>query len=115
MGNGSASITDTGEALERYAAYEDGVWKVILKGKRQTSSGLHFGEAAFTPVTFSVWDGLSQERGNRRGISAWYHVYLAPMEAQSAALPMAKWAFIVLLLELALIGIVRWRHHARAA
>ena len=115
MGNGSASITDTGEALETYAAYEDGVWKVVLKGKRQTSSGLHFDEAAFTPVTFSVWDGLSQERGNRRGISAWYYVYLAPMEAESAALPMAKWAVIVLLLELALIGIVRWRHHARAA
>ena len=26
----------------------------------------------FLPIAFSVWDGFSRERGNRRGLTAWY-------------------------------------------
>ena len=115
VGKGSGNITEADEVIESRARYEDGAWTVVMKGPRQLQSGLHFAEAAFTPVTFSVWDGLSGERGNRRGISAWYNLYLAPMDTESAVLPMAKWALIVLLIELALIGLVRWRHHRSAA
>ncbi len=115
IGRGSASVLPADDLIESTATYEDGAWSAILKGRRQLESGLHFAEATFTPVTFSVWDGLNAEHGNRRGIAAWYHVYLEPMETESAALPMAKWALIVLLIELAVIGLVRWRHHRLAA
>ncbi len=114
MGRGSASIAATGATLAHYASYEDGAWTVIMKGPRQFDSGLYMAEAAFTPVSFSVWDGLNQERGNKRGLAAWYHLYLLPMETQSAALPMAKWALIALLIELLLVGVVHWRHRRSA-
>lgn len=109
LGTGSGSIAESDEVLEHYLQYGDGVWTVIFKGARQRPSGLYFAESAFTPVSFSVWDGASAERGNKRGLSAWYHVYLAPLEATSAAGPMARWALIVLLVEIGLIGVVRWR------
>ena len=114
MGKGIASIEQTDQSLERYANYDDGTWTVIFKRKRLMDSGLSFEEGAFTPITFSVWDGFNQERGNKRGLSAWYHVYLSPLETESAALPMAKWALITLLIELGLIGGVRWRSKKEA-
>ena len=109
MGKGIGSIEPTDQSLERYANYDDGVWTVILKRQRQMDGGLSFDEGTFVPIAFSVWDGFNEERGNKRGLSAWYHLYLTPLETQSAALPMAKWGLIVLLVELALIGLVRWR------
>jgi len=114
-GTGSNSLAETDESIESHAVYNDGVWTVILKGERITATGLHFAESAFTPVTFSVWDGLSQERGNKRGISAWYHVYLEPLETESPLFPMAKWALIVLVVEIGLIGAVRWRVRRRGS
>ena len=110
MGAGSSSITDSEEVIAHYLQYADGVWTVIFMGSRQRESGLHFEEAAFTPISFSVWDGASKERGNKRGISAWYHVYLEPLERPSPVAPMLRWAFIVLLIEIGVIGVVRWRH-----
>ena len=114
VGKGIGSIEQTDQSLERYANYDDGVWTVIFKRKRQMDGGLSFEEAVFTPVSFSVWDGFNQERGNKRGLSAWYHVYLSPLETESAALPMAKWGLITLLIELGLIGVVRWRSKKEA-
>ena len=114
MGKGIASIEQTDQTLERYANYDDGVWTVIFKRQRQMEGGLSFEEAAFTPISFSVWDGFNQERGNKRGLSAWYHVYLEPLETESAALPMVKWGLITLLIEIGLIGLVRWRNKKEA-
>ncbi len=112
---GSSSFVADGEEIERFASYEDGVWTVIFKARRQAESGLYFEEAAFTPISFSIWDGYSQERGNKRGLSAWYHVYLEPLETISPVGPMAKWAFIVIILELGLIGTVRYRRRKQRA
>ena len=116
MGNGRgiSNIQEAEQSLERYATYDDGVWTVIFKRQRQMEGGLSFEEGAFTPISFSAWDGFNQERGNKRGLSAWYHVYLEPLETESAALPMAKWALITLLIELGLIGVVRWRNKKTA-
>ena len=107
-GQGSGLITPTDMTIERHANYNDGKWTVTFKGTR-TMGDLMFSESTFIPVSFSVWDGFNDERGNKRGLSAWYHIYLEPMEQQSALLPMAKWALIVLLAELALVGLIRWR------
>ena len=110
QGSGAGSIAETDEHIDRFAEYDDGAWTIVFKGKRTTDSGLNFAEAAFTPVTFSVWDGLNQERGNKRGLSAWYHVFLEPLEGEPVLFPMMQWALIVLVVELGLIGVVRWRH-----
>ena len=108
LGQGSSLITDTDWPVEHTASYDDGVWTVQFMGPRQMGD-MTFEESTFIPVSFSVWDGFNRERGNKRGLSAWYHVYMEPIEQESVLLPMAKWALIVLLFELALVGVVRWR------
>ena len=65
------------------------------------------------PVAFSVWDGFSRERGNRRGLTLWYSLYVEPETVPSAVGPMVKTALVILAIELALIGWVRRRHGAR--
>ena len=66
------------------------------------------------PVAFSVWDGFSRERGNKRGLTAWYSLYLEPEVIPSAVGPMVRTALLILLIELAVIGWVRWGHGSRA-
>ena len=36
------------------------------------ASGAAFTPGEFMPIAFSVWDGFSRERGNRRGLTVWY-------------------------------------------
>ena len=66
------------------------------------------------PIAFSVWDGFSRERGNRRGLSVWYSLYLGPEEVPSVVGPMIQTALVILAIELAVIGWVRWRYSSRA-
>ena len=65
------------------------------------------------PVAFSVWDGSSRERGNRRGLTGWYSLYVEPEVVPSAVGPMVKTALIILAIELAVIGWVRWKYGSR--
>jgi len=87
---------------------EDVQWHAVVKGPRsigeRTFWGLEFG-----PCSFAVGDDFNRGRGHKRGLSSWYHIYMEPIEQESVLLPMAKWALIVLLVELALVGLVRWR------
>ena len=66
------------------------------------------------PVAFSVWDGLSRERGNRRGLTVWYSLYVEPEVVPSPAGPMLRTALIILAIELAVIWWVRRRYGSRA-
>ena len=66
------------------------------------------------PIAFSVWDGASRERGNRRGLTVWESVYLEPEVVPSAVGPMIRIALLLLVIELAIIGWVRRRSSARA-
>ena len=66
------------------------------------------------PVAFSVWDGFSRERGNRRGLTVWYSLYVEPEVVPSAIGPMVRTALLILAIELAVIGWVRWRYGSRA-
>ena len=84
---------------------------------RSSSSG-HFAQARappfvpgeFLPVAFSVWDGFSRERGNRRGLTAWYSIYVEPEVVTSAVGPMVRTALLILVIELVVIGWVRRRY-----
>jgi mono/diheme cytochrome c family protein len=113
-GKGSADITpkDTGD-LTGVASYDQGEWSVIFKRPLRPASAAPFSPGTFMPVGFSVWDGYSRERGNRRGLTLWYSLYVEPETVPSAVGPMARTALIILAIELALIGWVRWNHGSR--
>jgi mono/diheme cytochrome c family protein len=114
-GKGSADIapSDTGD-LSGVASYDKGEWSVIFKRPRRVSSGAPFVPGEFLPIAFSVWDGFSRERGNRRGLTIWYSIYVEPEVVPSAVGPMIRTALIILAIELAVIGWVRSRYGSRA-
>jgi mono/diheme cytochrome c family protein len=114
-GRGSAEVApnDTGE-ITGVANYDQGEWSVIFKRPLRAGSGSTLTPGGFMPIAFSVWDGFSRERGNRRGLSLWYSLYLEPETVPSAVGPMIQAALLLLVLELALIGWVRWRYGAAA-
>ena len=67
-------------------------------------------EQNFVPVAFSVWDGFNSERGNRRGLTAWYYLYLKPRQEPSPLGPMLAYGIGLGLLELGLLYWVRRRY-----
>jgi hypothetical protein len=115
-GKGSAAIApnDTGD-VTGVASYDQGEWSVIFKRPLRASSGAPFTPGEFLPVAFSVWDGFARERGNRRGLTAWYSIYVEPQVVPSAAGPMVRTALVILAIELVIIGLVRRRERAARA
>jgi cytochrome c len=113
-GKGSAEIAPGPEnatkELTGVASYDQGEWSVIFKRPLQSASGAAFSQGQFLPIAFSLWDGWSRERGNRRGLTPWYSLYVEPEVVPSAVGPMLRTALIILALELAIIGWVRWRY-----
>jgi mono/diheme cytochrome c family protein len=112
-GSGEIAPNDTGD-VTGVASYDRGEWSVIFKRPLLASSGAPFSPGEFMPVAFSVWDGFSRERGNRRGLSVWYSIYLGPEAVPSVVGPMIRTAIFFLVIELIVIGMVRWRYSARA-
>jgi hypothetical protein len=114
-GRGSADVSpnDTGD-LTGVASYDQGQWSAIFKRPLRASSGAPLSSGQFMPIAFSVWDGFSRERGNRRGLTVWQSLYLEPEAVPSAVGPMVRIALIILAIELAVIGWVRWRYGSRA-
>jgi hypothetical protein len=111
VGKGSADITpnDTGD-VTGVASYDRGEWSVIFKRPLRPGAGAALSPGEFMPIAFSVWDGTSRERGNRRGLSVWYSLYLGPETVPSVVGPMIQTALVILAIELAVIGWVRWRY-----
>jgi len=108
-GRGSDNLTalEAGE-VEGSGRYEAGVWTSVFVRDLRSTSGMSFAEGQYLPLAFSVWDGTARERGNRRGITQWFYVYLPPREKPSPIGPMAKAAGAVLLLELLVVAAL-WR------
>ena len=109
-GRGSADVAanDTGD-LTGVASYDQGEWSVIFRRPLRPTSGAAFSPGQFMPVAFSVWDGFSRERGNRRGLTAWYSIYVEPEVITSAVGPMVRTGLLILVVELVVIGLVRRR------
>jgi DMSO reductase family type II enzyme heme b subunit len=110
-GKGSADVTpNTAGEVTGVASYDEGEWSVIFKRPLRPDSGARLAQGEFMPLAFSVWDGLSRERGNRRGLTAWYSLYLEPEAVPSAVGPMIRTALLILAIELAVIAWVRRRY-----
>jgi mono/diheme cytochrome c family protein len=110
-GKGSADIAanDSGE-VTGVASYDQGEWSVIFKRPIRASSGAPFSPGGFMPIAFSVWDGFSRERGNRRGLTVWHSVYLEPEVVPSAVGPIIRTVLVIVVVELIVIGWVRRRY-----
>lgn len=114
-GRGSGDLAQKDAAgLTGVASYDQGEWSVIFKRPLRPENAAPFTPGEFLPAAFSVWDGFSRERGNKRGLTLWYSVYVEPEHVPSAVGPMLRTALIILVLELALVGWVRWRYGSRA-
>jgi mono/diheme cytochrome c family protein len=113
-GKGSGAIAaNTAGDLTGAASYDQGEWSAIFKRPLRPASAAPFSPGEFLPIAFSVWDGSSRERGNRRGLTVWYSIYVEPPVVPSAVGPMLKAALLILVLELAVIGWVRSSHGSR--
>jgi hypothetical protein len=110
-GRGSADVTpnDTGD-LTGVASYDQGEWSVIFTRPLRATSGAPFAPGEFMPLALSVWDGLSRERGSRRGLTVWYSLYVEPEVVASAVGPMVRMVLLILAVELAVIFLVRRRY-----
>ncbi len=107
VGRGSTDIQNGTGGLEMYAQYDEGEWTAIFKRTRLMEEGLSFEEEQFIPIAFSIWDGFYKERGNKRGLSSWYALYMEPMEQESPVVPMLSYSLITLLLSLGVVSLVR--------
>ena len=87
--------------------------KRLRKRARVVESGLSLEPEVFIPVALSVWDGFAEERGNKRGLTSWFSLYLEPLEKKSPVIPMLIWGGGALLVELLIVVMVR-RRAARA-
>jgi cytochrome c len=107
-GSGDIAANATGD-VTGVASYDQGEWSAMFKRPLRATSGAPFSPGEFMPIAFSVWDGFSRERGNRRGLTVWYSLYVEPAVVPSAVGPMVKTALLILAIELAVIGWVRRR------
>ncbi len=115
LGSGSDKLEALGPRdLTSKATFDKGEWRVIFKRRMRSAGALSFEEHGFAPVAFSVWDGASNERGNKRALTTWWSIYFEPAEKPSPAGPMAASALGVLVLELAFVAWAR-RRTRRAA
>lgn len=112
IGRGSENIRPGDQPLEMVSRYDDGEWMVIFKRRRAPEKGLAFVPETFVPIAFSVWDGFNNERGNRRGITSWYHLYLEPMEKESPLIPTLRSGLITFVVLAGLVGIVRLKYRS---
>ncbi|MGH7822851.1 MAG: c-type cytochrome, partial [Candidatus Binatia bacterium] len=110
LGRGSDALEALGpRELTVTSRYDKGEWTVIFKRRLRSQGETTFESGDFMPIAFSVWDGLNRERGNKRGLTNWWSLYLEPAEMESPVGAMVRWGAGVFLLEIAFIGWARRR------
>lgn len=99
VGKGRGKLAAAGDPQPLDARYQDGEWSVafVLPRKPAAAEGAALNPGGFTPIAFSVWDGLSGETGEKRGVTSWYSLYLEPERPNPAgpALLQAAIAFAI--------------------
>jgi len=115
VGHGSDALESLGpRELTFVSRFDKGEWRVVFKRKLRSQGETTFEPGGFMPIAFSVWDGGSKERGNKRALTNWWTVYLSPGEKPSAAGEMAKWAVVAFVLEILFIVWARRRKKSAA-
>jgi cbb3-type cytochrome c oxidase subunit III len=110
VGRGSAALTALeGSEVDGRASWAAGEWSAVFTRELRSASGVSFAEGQYVPIAFSLWDGTGRERGNRRGLTQWFYVYLPTREKPSVAGPVAAAAFGVLAAELLAVVWIRRR------
>jgi mono/diheme cytochrome c family protein len=110
LASGSDKVESLGPRdLTVTSKFEKGEWRVVFKRRMRSAGALSFEEHGFAPIAFTVWDGASNERGNKRGLTTWWSIYFEPAEKPSPAGAMAASALGVLVLELAFVAWARRR------
>ena len=95
LGKGMESLAKQSESAADMR-YADGEWSVAFLLERKPAKGPEMRAGEFLPIAFSVWDGLSGESGETRGVTSWYTLYLKPEAGVHPALPAAAKALGVL-------------------
>jgi len=115
LGRGSSSLEPVlADEIDTAVSYEHGEWSVVFKRPMKGRGGVSFEQGQYLPIAFSVWDGGSRERGNKRALSLWQYVYVEPAEEISVAGPMVRAGLLVLVAELLLVAFVRRKYAAGA-
>jgi mono/diheme cytochrome c family protein len=111
VGRGYELLESQGVAdLAAQASYDRGEWTVVFIRPLRSAGGVPLEEASFVPVAFSVWDGFNRERGNKRGLTQWVHLYLEPGGKPSPVGPMIRAAGLAAVLELLLVVFLRRKY-----
>ena len=114
-GQGSSRLSsDQRSKVSVISNYQNGEWTVVFKTPRSKKDSRGFQEGGFLPIAFSIWDGAKDERGNKRGLTAWYNLYLEPPYVDSVIWPVINRALWVLIFQLVLVFWVRWSHKGRS-
>jgi len=111
IAKGFKNIKKGDEEIQFKASYDEGRWVAIFKRKLKKEKGTSFAPAEFTPIAFSIWDGFNNERGNKRALTSWFHVYLQPEKNESAlAMKVAMAGFLFILFEVTFVFFVRKKY-----
>ena len=97
-------------AANCHAGNYAGRWTVVFvapRGGEQSEGGGNLQEAAFVPIAFSVWAGHAGETGNRRAITSWLYLYLAPSDSGTPYVVGVGLALLTLAAELLVVARVR--------
>ena len=109
LGKGSHSVNSTDGNVAVSASYTDGEWSAVFVRELAPEDAMPIVPGSFAPIAFSTWDGFSKERGNRRGLTSWYTLYLKPQETISPIGPAIRCGIGVLIAELLFLLVVRAR------
>jgi DMSO reductase family type II enzyme heme b subunit len=107
VGRGADNLQADDTAVDMSATFADGQWTVVMQRDREVDGHAAFAEGSFVPMSFSVWDGFNRERGNRRGLTTWYSLYIDAAVKESPVVPMMAYGFGTLLLGLMTTFLVR--------
>ncbi len=114
VGRGSASLTALeGSEVEGRGSWANGEWSALFARDLRSTGGVSFAEGQYVPIALSLWDGTARERGNRRGLTQWFYVYLPPREQPSAVGPVVGTAVGVLAIELLAVVWIRRRRASK--
>ncbi len=107
IGKGRSALTDLETTVLIKSTYADGEWSVIMMRSKKPAKGLAMSGGTFMPISFSLWDGLSEETGVKRGVTAWYTLYLKPPTQGLPILPAVGKAVALLAIQAMVIFWVR--------